>query len=76
LAIERNTRGQGKNPEWRSERKERLTASNFGRYLFVMFILYLHLYFRVAKIRSTKFCQNMVTSILYPNRVDNMEATK
>jgi len=59
--IERATRGQGKNPEWRKERRERLTASNFGR---------------VAKMRPTTSCQNTVVSILYPDRLDNMQAIK
>jgi len=61
LMIERDTRGQGRNPEWTRERKERLTASNFGR---------------VAKMRSTTSCQNTVISILYPDKLDNIEAIK
>jgi len=61
LVIERNTRGQGKNPEWIRERKERLTASNFGR---------------VVKMRSATSCQNTVISILYPNRRENDEAIR
>lgn len=59
--IERATRGQGRNPEWRKERRERLTASNFGR---------------VAKMRPTTSCQNTVISILYPDKLDNLEAIK
>jgi hypothetical protein len=74
--IEKNTRGQGKNPEWIRERKERLTASNFGRYLFYTKISYSNWSFRVSKMRSTTSCQNTVISILYPNRVDNVEAIK
>ena len=31
--IERATRGQGRNPEWSQERRQRLTASNFGRWV-------------------------------------------
>ncbi|XP_023338397.1 uncharacterized protein LOC111709047 [Eurytemora carolleeae] len=59
--IERATRGQGRNPEWRKERKERLTASNFGR---------------VIKMRMTTSCQNTVLSILYPDKLDNLQAIK
>eukprot|EP00092_Neocalanus_flemingeri_P035623 GFUD01038780.1.p1 GENE.GFUD01038780.1~~GFUD01038780.1.p1 ORF type:complete len:448 (-),score=121.66 GFUD01038780.1:176-1381(-) len=61
MVIERATRGQGKNPEWARERKERLTASNFGR---------------VAKMRSTTSCHNTVISILYPDKLDSIEAIK
>ena len=74
LVIERNTRGQGKNTEWVRERKERLTASNFGRYIIHRKISYLHSNCRVAKMRSTTSCQNTVISILYPDKMDNFEA--
>ena len=59
--IERSTRGQGKNPVWMQERRERLTASNFGR---------------VAKMRATTSCQNTVVSILYPDKLENIEAIR
>jgi len=59
--IEQATRGQGCNHEWRRERKQRLTASNFGR---------------VIKMRSTTSCSNTVMSILYPDKLDNLEAIK
>lgn len=59
--IERATRGQGINPEWVKERKERLTASNFGR---------------VAKMRATTSCHSTVISILYPDKLDNLEAIR
>jgi len=59
--IERVTRGQGKNNEWAKARKERLTASNFGR---------------VAKMRPTTSCHNNVVSILYPDSLDRIEAIR
>jgi len=59
--IERATRGQGSNPEWGKERRERLTASNFGR---------------VAKMRPYTSCQQTVVNILYPDRLDNVEAIR
>ena len=31
VGLERRTRGQGRNCDWVRERRERLTASNFGR---------------------------------------------
>ena len=37
LYVHNICRGQGKNPEWRKERRERLTASNFGRYVVVVY---------------------------------------
>ena len=59
--IERATRGQGSNPEWRKERCERLTASNFGR---------------VAKMRPHTSCHQTVVNILYPDCLDNVEAIR
>jgi len=59
--LERSTRGQGRNQDWIRERRERLTASNFGR---------------VAKLRTSTSCQNTVISILYPDKMDNTEAIK
>jgi len=59
--IEKSTRGQGRNNLWMKERRDRLTASNFGR---------------VAKMRSTTSCQNIVKSILYPEKLDHIEGIR
>lgn len=50
IKIERKTIGQHENEEWQKLRKQRLTASNFGK---------------VCKLRPTTSRANIVTYILY-----------
>ena len=59
--VERRTRGQSDNTDWRTERSRRLTASNFGR---------------VAKLRATTSRHNTVLSILYQDDISSLPAIK
>ena len=59
--IEKATRGQSTNDNWRKYRTNRLTASNFGR---------------VFKMRPSTECHNTVVSILYPDNIDHLPAIK
>lgn len=58
--IERDTVGQQKNDEWKERRKDRLTASNFGR---------------VCTLKPTTSRANTVKNILYDTFKGN-EATR
>ena len=57
--VERRTRGQSDNTDWRMEGSRRLTASNFGR---------------VGKLKASTSRHNTVLSILYPEDISRLPA--
>ena len=59
--MERRTRGQSDNTDWRTERSRRLTASNFGR---------------VAKLRAATSRHNTVLSLIYPDDISSLPAIR